>query len=260
MAAFWTRSRLLGAPPALVCTATLASCALLPQPTPDPALLAIYQGTQDSLGADPVAATYHDQGEEIAQEILRLCGHRKDGSVPASCDLHAQHSIDTDTTAAATDQILNVVGELPQDSLAVVVEQFTELSALGAPLPYLDDPRLDLPLADPGVLDTALEHEYEMVSAANVLTAHAVDPSAARSQAAEHLARIDVLSSLGGNTPLNPAPAYSPTPEFSALDSEAGLAQLREHDAQFWQHAATQAVDPQWRFLCFVMSGRAVKT
>lgn len=229
----------------------LSGCA---SPEPDPALTSIYKQTSDSL-KDPVLA-----------EITRLCGHFEDGSTPKSCD---PDQSPIPPAAAGTAGIEEKLANVPQESLPVIVELYSQTAA-DSPilLPELFDGIEFAPLtevandataADQSAIASAVERELGVLYTVGTIRAFADAPTRAQLDELENqheaiLAALTDNLTTDANPPVIPAGYQIPSdilpadhPLTNNQDAAGAVEKLKETTASFWQRTAETARTTPWR-------------
>ncbi|MCS4489120.1 MULTISPECIES: DUF4439 domain-containing protein [unclassified Corynebacterium] len=254
---------------ALVLGLILGGCAA---PSPHPTLAGLYRVSEG------------EQQQELGAEIARLCGHLRDGEVPASCTPEGTDTFLTESStqdfSADTAGILNIIADIPQESLPLIVDQYLFYATTNAEPISQVVVKLDIPAAaqrnpdgtapqqepDPethshnaAFVDLvaareALRREYGFLYALGMATAFADDMQDQRIAQLEkvHQRIADSLEFALNEDAFIPVPAagYSfddlelPYDDRSAAAFVDELVASNERD---WQAFASQAHHAPWR-------------
>ncbi|QDZ42799.1 DUF4439 domain-containing protein [Corynebacterium sp. sy039] len=239
---------------------TLSGCSIFsqPQPQPDPTLLEFYHTA--------LAQNRHDDAAVLEREIIRLCGHYKNGDIPDSCDAEslattAPTSDDTPTSS----RIFQKIGDVDRQSLPIVVEEYAKLCAQGEPVDLAPQASVN-DHDDLTTLRTALNHEKTLMYAFGLARAFADSATQEKLDVLTqtHLNRINTLElSLPADQEIPAqAPAYRFDQYTTVSDEPTAaifLSELLDDDLSFWKNTASQAHETSWRALSLSFAGDSAK-
>ena len=208
---------------AVMAAFTLAACA---NPSPNEALSKL------------LAVAPESEKPALTAEIVRLCGHHKNSEIPKSCD-PAAATANIDLPDAGSSGVLQVLADVPQESLPVVVNLYLSYVASEQTTPDLPNVTLD-PARSEGdaraaaitAAKAALEAEYAFDCAEKLREA------------------------LGDQAPAR-LPAYTfnqPLPTDSAT-AQSFLTELTKELDALHVHDAEAATTPAWRLLSLSIAG-----
>ncbi|MCQ9351606.1 hypothetical protein NQ015_00545 [Corynebacterium sp. 153RC1] len=237
----------------------LAGCSVLdPQPLPDAHLAALAATAQADRPNDAAA---------LRAEMIRVCGHREDGSVPESCSEQAIDATISSSPAVepaeAAGQVEDLFFALPEQSRLLVAQMYTTLPASsdvevtpeppaleGSDQPPQDkaqDPEQESDWA--AALRTGLEEEYELLYGLDVARAFADPATTARIDRAHHVhtervAQLQELLAPTGDVPAAlPAYAFAPAATVPVDQATAAIAvdELLRSTSSTWANIAAEA-------------------
>lgn len=270
-----TISRSALAPAVLTLALALGGCSLLAAPEPDPTLVTLLRSaTADGRSEDATA---------LENEIYRLCGQHDDGSTPESCQdpLISQEGT-TPVHENSGQIILDNIATVPQDSLAVVVPQYTALAAAGNAVPPVHAADLSAEAnsksndedlnADIDSVTSALNHELAAIYGLGVASSFAdsdtrgqimemIDQRQERVRALEEtLASADAVAE-NQTLPTGDA-AYDLSAYTTPVDegtARAFLTEIAADDESFWEATTSRAHAQSWRYQSLVVAGLAAQ-
>ncbi|MCQ9371009.1 ferritin-like domain-containing protein [Corynebacterium sp. 35RC1] len=239
----------------------LAGCSVLdPQPLPDAHLAALAATAQADRPNDAAA---------LRAEMIRVCGHREDGSVPESCSEQAIDATISSSQAVepaeAAGQVEDLFFALPEQSRLLVAQMYTTLPASsdvevtpeppaleGSEQPPQDkaqDPEQESESDWAAALRTGLEEEYELLYGLDVARAFADPATTARIDRAhqvhtERVAQLQELLSPTGDVPAAlPAYAFAPSSTVPVDQATAAIAvdELLSSTSSTWANIAAEA-------------------
>lgn len=241
--------RFLAAVTAVFFLLPLSSCA---NPTPNEVLSQLY------------AAADEPHKQLLYDEVIRLCGHHKDGTVPESCNPEVP-----DTLAPGSAGVLEVIANVPEESLPLVVDVY---------LDYIAAEATPSPIPTVGNFVESLEMEYGFEYALGIARAYGDDEVDALvdNLAAEHAAIVEKLEEATANTAAPTEteaaettsaaatsavrePAYQfnhPEPTDSA-SARSFITALHQDLVAFHVHTAQTTTTPDWRETALTVAGRA---
>ena len=239
----------------------LAGCSVLdPQPLPDAHLAALAATAQADRPNDAAA---------LRAEMIRVCGHREDGSVPESCSEQAIDATISSSQAVepaeAAGQVEDLFFALPEQSRFLVAQMYTTLPASSdvevAPEPpalegseqppqnKAQDPEQESESDWATALRTGLEEEYKLLYGLDVARAFADPATTARIDRAHHVhtervAQLQELLAPTGDVPAAlPAYAFAPSATVPVDQATAATAvdELLRSTSSTWAHIAAEA-------------------
>lgn len=235
---------------AVMAAFTLAACA---NPSPNEALSKL------------LAVAPESEKPALTAEIVRLCGHHKNSEIPKSCD-PAAATANIDLPDAGSSGVLQVLADVPQESLPVVVNLYLSYVASEQTTPDLPNVTLD-PAQSEGdaraaaitAAKAALEAEYAFDYAVGIIEAFGDEQvdNAADGVDDRHEAVAEKLrEALGDQAPAR-LPAYTfnqPLPTDSAT-AQSFLTELTKELDALHVHDAEAATTPAWRLLSLSIAG-----
>lgn len=241
--------RFLAAVTAVFFLLPLSSCA---NPTPNEALSQLYAAADDT----------HKQ--PLYDEIIRLCGHHKDGTVPKSCNPAVP-----DTLLPGSAGVLEVIAHVPAESLPLVVDVY---------LDYLHAEGAASPIPAVGDFSESLEMEYSFEYALGLARAFgdAEVDMLVDNLAVEHAVIVEKLEEATANTNVATEtetaatseaaatttvrePAYRfthPEPTDSA-SARAFLTAIHQDLVAYHVRTAQTTTNPEWRETALTIAGHA---
>ncbi|MCQ9342404.1 hypothetical protein [Corynebacterium kozikiae] len=239
----------------------LAGCSVLdPQPLPDAHLAALAATAQ---------ADRPDDAAALRAEMIRVCGHREDGSVPESCSEQAIDATISSSQAVepaeAAGQVEDLFFALPEQSRLLVAQMYTTLPASSDGEVTQEPPALegsDQPPQDKAqepeqesesdwatALRTGLEEEYKLLYGLDVARAFADPATTARIDRAhqvhtERVAHLQALLAPTGDVPAAlPAYAFAPSATVPVDQATAAIAvdELLRSTSSTWANIAAEA-------------------
>lgn len=257
--------------------ATLA-VACTPSPTPDEALVEMYQEALHDAqaltdSAPGASALRMEHADEITAEIERLCGFTDDRVLPESCtfSVPAIAAAPTDDAAAhmmaSQEQILGHLEEIPTESVPLIIGHYIDQARLAPPAEEIDIPEgISLKGEDLTRAQDLLATEYAAAWALGVALAYvSPDLTDATQEAIDrHRGYAAVL-----RTAIDPfadtapsEPGYDLTGLTEPTDPDTALALIREvqdNAVTSWHNAASVATDPAWRLLASRVAGSTAR-
>lgn len=245
--------------------AFLVACT--PSPNPNAALAQMYQDalfdSQAMSEAEPELATLRSQhADELLAEIRRICGF-DEGQVPESCQVAvpAIAILPTDDPEKYVNDsqalILDNLDDIPEDSVALVVEQyiaqaeFAEGSEVSVPVD------LELTEAELAAAKDLADREFSAAWSLGVALAQLpeTDREEVETAISNHHDRASQLQIITSGT--TPAPGYvselpDPTDETSA---RSNIETVENNVTQAWHAAASAATTDAWRVFCAHIAG-----
>lgn len=229
---------------------TLVACA---NPTPNEALSKL------------LAVAPESEKAALNTEIIRLCGHHKNAEVPKSCD-PAATTTEMELPEAGSTGVLEVLQDVPQDSLPVVVNLYLNYVNSEQTTPDLPDVTLqqsqkdgDAPASDIAAAQQALEAEYAFDYAVGIVEAFDDEQFDAEVDTIDDRHEVvaeKLREALGNNAPAR-QPAYTfnqPLPTDPATARNFLTTLMKELDT-LHVHDAEAAATPEWRLLSLSIAG-----
>ncbi|AKP08943.1 Hypothetical protein Cp262_1280 [Corynebacterium pseudotuberculosis] len=274
----------------LVSGSTLSACGLTPHPEPNTTLtrLAARAATEakvfDSSDA-PYSALRRENLAELRKEIQRVCGHKNDGTLPASCDdssLDAaiekasfdfdRNSSPADAATTAAQELVSSAGDLPEGSMLLAANQLVALVSAGAAAPTTGGAMFDPSVnklkssdvkVDADAARDALSWEYSIVYGLGIATASAngLLKQAVNDSIDAHQNRISILQTSLAPTGELPKPesAYELKKYQQPVDAQSTadyIEALRKDTTDYWIATAAAAKTTSWKELALAFAAQ----